>query len=145
MTLSALIYVAATIGLVLLLDQWSKRLVRDHVPHGHVPLGLGLRIRCVTVRRQAYGRPSSRAALIVIWCLALAAAILLALPGQGFDRGLAPWGLGAALGGAAGNLLDILRRRAVLDFIDLGWWPAFNLADVGIIAGLVVTFWPWTS
>jgi len=51
-------------------------------------------------------------------------------------------GVGAALGGAAGNLLDILRRRSVLDFIDLRWWPVFNIADVGIVAGLAVAFWP---
>ena len=28
------------------------------------------------------------------------------------------------------------------DFIDLRWWPVFNIADVGIVVGLVVAFWP---
>jgi signal peptidase II len=51
-------------------------------------------------------------------------------------------GLGAALGGAAGNLLDVVRRRSIVDFIDLGWWPTFNLADVAILAGLAAAFWP---
>jgi signal peptidase II len=50
-------------------------------------------------------------------------------------------GVGCALGGAAGNLLDILRRRHVVDFIDLGWWPVFNLADVAIVGGLLFAFW----
>jgi signal peptidase II len=49
-----------------------------------------------------------------------------------------------AFGGAAGNLLDILRLRSIVDFIDLHWWPVFNLADVAIVAGLVVAFWSRT-
>jgi signal peptidase II len=45
-------------------------------------------------------------------------------------------GLGLALGGAAGNVLDWIRRGAVVDFVDLGWWPVFNLADGGIVVGI---------
>ena len=48
-------------------------------------------------------------------------------------------GLGLILGGAIGNLVDRLRHRAVLDFLDFyisDWhWPAFNMADVGICVG----------
>jgi lipoprotein signal peptidase len=29
----------------------------------------------------------------------------------------------------------------VVDFIDLGWWPVFNLADIGIVGGLIAAFW----
>ena len=47
--------------------------------------------------------------------------------------------LGAILGGAAGNLIDRLRLRAVIDFLDFhlaGWhWPAFNIADCAICIG----------
>jgi len=45
---------------------------------------------------------------------------------------------GLLLGGALGNLLDRLRDDAVTDFIDLPLWPAFNLADVSITAGVLV-------
>jgi phosphatidylglycerol:prolipoprotein diacylglycerol transferase len=38
-------------------------------------------------------------------------------------------GIGAAAGGATGNLFDQLRRGAIVDFIAIGWWPAFNVAD----------------
>lgn len=48
-------------------------------------------------------------------------------------------GLGLILGGAAGNLLDRIRYRAVVDFLDFYWggwhWPAFNIADSGICVG----------
>jgi lipoprotein signal peptidase len=58
-------------------------------------------------------------------------AIVLHRSGAGLQSRAALIGAGSALGGTMGNLLDILRRRSIVDFIDLGWWPAFNLADVG--------------
>jgi signal peptidase II len=50
-------------------------------------------------------------------------------------------GFGLALGGATGNLSDRLARGSVVDFIALGWWPAFNIADAVLVVGLIVTFW----
>jgi signal peptidase II len=49
--------------------------------------------------------------------------------------------LGLAFGGAAGNLLDILRRRCVIDFMHFLRWPVFNLADIAIFAGLAAALW----
>ena len=51
-------------------------------------------------------------------------------------------GLGLVLGGALGNLADrALRGPAlsghVVDFIDLHWWPVFNLADSAIVLGVI--------
>jgi signal peptidase II len=120
----------AAAGALLLLDQWSKWVVRV------------LRIRHVNSSRGLYTRGRTRAGLVVTWVVALACAAALHASGATFQSQPSRWGVGAALGGAAGNLLDILRRRSVLDFIDLRWWPVFNVADVGIVAGLVVAFWP---
>lgn len=57
-------------------------------------------------------------------------------------RGAAPVGLGLILGGAIGNLIDRARLGYVVDFLDLYWrnhhWPTFNVADVGISAGVVL-------
>ena len=46
--------------------------------------------------------------------------------------------IGLQLGGALGNLLDRLRYGAVTDFIDVGPWPIFNVADSCIVVGMVV-------
>jgi signal peptidase II len=43
--------------------------------------------------------------------------------------------LGLVLGGIVGNLIDRLRLGAVTDFISLGWWPAFNIADSAVVVG----------
>ena len=54
------------------------------------------------------------------------------------------WGLGLVLGGAAGNLVDRLLRDPgvlrghVVDFVSVGWWPVFNVADSCLVAGVIV-------
>jgi signal peptidase II len=45
--------------------------------------------------------------------------------------------LGLILGGIVGNLIDRLRFGGVTDFISIGWWPAFNIADSAIVVGAI--------
>jgi len=45
-------------------------------------------------------------------------------------------GIGLLSGGALGNLADRLREGSVIDFLDPPAWPAFNVADVAIVAGI---------
>ena len=44
--------------------------------------------------------------------------------------------IGLQLGGAFGNLIDRVRLGSVVDFIDVGWWPIFNIADSSIVTGI---------
>ena len=54
------------------------------------------------------------------------------------------WGLGLILGGAAGNLVDRYFRAPgvlqghVVDYVSVGWWPVFNVADSCLVAGVIV-------
>jgi signal peptidase II len=136
------IEILTSASMLLLLDQWSKRLVARSLPDRPVAWGSVLTIRHVVHRKAAYQRHGARAVLVVTWIAALLAAIVLHRSGEWFHGQAALVGLGLALGGGAGNLLDVLRHRHVVDFIDLGWWPVFNVADVGIVAGLALAFWP---
>jgi signal peptidase II len=47
-----------------------------------------------------------------------------------------PAALGLLIGGSVSNLVDRIRLHHVTDFIDFGWWPAFNLADSFIVVGV---------
>jgi len=76
---------------------------------------------------------------LAVWSvLALVIVVLFGRPPLAGES-LALAGLGAALGGAAGNVFDELRRGGVVDFISIGRWPTFNLADAAIVAGVLLT------
>ncbi len=51
--------------------------------------------------------------------------------------------LGLILGGAVGNLVDRVRLGYVVDFIDLHWWPVFNVADSSIVVGVLLLAAAW--
>jgi signal peptidase II len=128
-------------SLLFLLDQSAKKAVQASRLHSSVTCGRFLQIRHVAHRKEFYSRTVGRAALILIWLGALTSVLWLRSSGTWFQHPIELVGLGCALGGAAGNLTDILRHRYVVDFIDLGWWPVFNLADIGIVGGLIAAFW----
>ena len=48
--------------------------------------------------------------------------------------------IGSALivGGAIGNLIDRILYKSVIDFIDFGWWPSFNISDSAITIGVIL-------
>jgi signal peptidase II len=49
-----------------------------------------------------------------------------------------PAALGLVIGGSLSNLVDRVRLHHVTDFIDLKYWPAFNLADTFIVVGVTI-------
>jgi signal peptidase II len=49
-----------------------------------------------------------------------------------------PVALGLVIGGSLSNLLDRVRLGYVTDFLDLRYWPAFNLADGFIVIGVAI-------
>ena len=51
-----------------------------------------------------------------------------------------PVALGLLIGGSTSNLIDRVRLGHVTDFLDLRWWPAFNLADSFIVIGVGILF-----
>jgi signal peptidase II len=47
------------------------------------------------------------------------------------------YALAVVVGGALGNLVDRILYSGVRDFINLSFWPAFNLADVAVVVGVI--------
>jgi len=127
------------VAAALFIDQFSKRAVENRVIEP-VLWGPLLRIRKVRHCERLYLQAAWRNGLLSLWHLALVSAVCLHGSGLYLRSPLAVMGMGCALGGAAGNLMDILRQGNIVDFIDLGWWPVFNLADVAIVGGLLLAF-----
>jgi len=81
------------------------------------------------------------------WVLTLiATAVVIGIIWMG-RRLVSPWwavGLGMILGGAMGNLVDRFFRSPgplrgeVVDFLSIGWWPVFNVADPCVVGGAIL-------
>lgn len=129
-------------GFVVVADQVTKAMAASRLgTRTLAPPGACLRIRLTVARFPSYGPMHNRTAMMLLWVSVLAVVVFGVRSGHLFQRTAAQMALGAALAGAVSNLYDRLRRGAVVDFLDLGWWPSFNLADVAITLGVVVAIW----
>jgi signal peptidase II len=124
---------------VVALDQSTKSLALVKLREGRV-VGIGfVAIRTVLNRRMGWIIWNSEAAPVLLLLVEFALLVAVVQFGGFFTDAVAPAALGAALGGASSNLIDRLWRGGVVDFIDLKVWPVFNLADVAIVLGVLIS------
>jgi len=125
-------------ALVLAADQIAKAAIEANLVPGEQvdvlgPLGLTLAHN----RGVAFGIAGGAGApLVGVTLLALGIVVYLfarnpARPGMWVATGL-------LAGGAIGNLVDRVRADQVTDFVEVGPWPPFNLADVAITLGVLL-------
>jgi signal peptidase II len=69
--------------------------------------------------------------IAVVWMLVFFAR-------SGSRHPVLPAALGLLIGGSVSNLVDRIRLGHVTDFIDVKYWPAFNLADSFIVIGVAI-------
>lgn len=127
-------------ALVIFLDQLTKWLVRSHLglyeawPSG----GSTISIVHVVNSGAAFGILQGQTPFLIVTSLLGLGAILLYYVYPPMDHGIIRLALGMQLGGAIGNLLDRLRVGEVTDFIHVGSFPTFNVADASITTSIVV-------
>ena len=125
---------------VLLADQATKLAILRLMPAGASQPLIGpyvsITIRCNT--GAAFGLFPSATTLLTV--LATAVIVLIAVWGPRLvcSKRLLAVALGMLLGGAAGNLADRVRVGYVIDFIDVHFWPVFNIADIAITCGAML-------
>jgi signal peptidase II len=131
----------ATAGLVIAVDQATKRLVDSGIDRGDsVNVFFGLDLTNTRNTGVAFGALQG-AGLIVAILIGLSLALLIGYFVANRDM---PWlwlPVGLLLGGAVGNLIDRAVEGAVIDWIDPVAWPAFNVADACIVVGVVSLLW----
>ena len=131
--------------LVFLLDQLSKYLVIQLLVAGaSYPFRGFFRFTHVHNSGSAFGiLQGQNTPLIFISFIGIIILVLI-YRSQPYPSNWLRLSLGLQLGGAFGNLIDRLRLGFVTDFIDIGPWPVFNLADASIVTGLVLLAWVFT-
>ena len=129
---------------VIVLDQLSKWWALENVSTETIDVVWTLRLHVTHNTGAAFSLFASRDVGPIIALVAVAIVGLLVWEGR-FVRGrLGTVALGMVLGGAIGNLLDRVFRGdglldgAVVDFIDLQWWPVFNVADAAVVVGSIL-------
>jgi len=99
-----------------------------------VRLGRLVSLRLVHNRGVAFGVAAAAPTPAVVAVTAGVAVLIAVLAWRG-ELG-APVAAGLVVGGAVANVADRLTAGSVVDFLDVGRWPTFNLADVFLVAGI---------
>ena len=131
--------VALAVGVVLA-DQLSKHWALNRLSDDRVIDLIGsLRFNLAFNKGMAFSQGQGLGPLIAVVATLVIVWLLVTLRTAGGR--LNTFGIGAVIGGAAGNLIDRAFRQeawlrgAVVDFIDLQWFPIFNIADMAINIG----------
>ncbi len=133
----------ATALLVLAADQLSKLWIRSNLALGEsIPESGFFRLSHVQNTGAAFGLFQDQTPLLILVSLAGIALILYALSISSRIPFLANkksrLALFLILGGTVANLIDRLTLGHVTDFIDIGPWPPFNIADSAVVIGVIL-------
>ena len=124
-------------------DQASKAWIRSSLPEGYSLFKLGFfRITNVHNTGAAFGLFPDHSLILTIFAV-IAGCVILFFVFYGYRY--FTWmgnitvmlAFGLVLGGTVGNLIDRFRYGYVTDFIDLSYWPAFNVADSAVTVGVI--------
>lgn len=143
MTKRRLALFASTIAAILAADQITKWLVRDFfaVGESHPIVPGGLWLTHVENTGAAFGMFRGQQWLLIAVAVAVLGAIAYVVYRFAPERLLAQTALAMIAAGTCGNLIDRAVSGAVTDFLDLGWFPVFNVADIFLDIGVALLVW----
>ena len=128
-----------TILAVFLTDQVSKTIIKATLkPHESWPEEGILRITYGTNTGAAFGLFPDQTLVLVLASFFAIGFLYYFYRSHASPSGLLRFAIGLQLGGALGNFIDRIRAGQVVDFIDVGPWPIFNLADSSIVVGIAL-------
>ena len=135
-------------AVVLVLDALTKQWAVTALADGPIHLFGPVRFALIHNKAGAFGLGGAFVPFLALAALVLV--LVMVFTGAAAGRTPVAVALGLVLGGAFGNMADrVFRapgflRGAVVDFVDVGFWPVFNLADSAITCGcvlLLLTSW----
>jgi signal peptidase II len=128
---------AVVAGVVVAADQAAKQLVVHSLERGeHRNVFFAIDLTYTRNKGVAFGALGDGGTLVT--ALTVGAVALLALYfAMNASRAMLWLPVGLVAGGALGNLADRAREGSVVDFVDPMLWPAFNLADMAIVIGIL--------
>jgi signal peptidase II len=132
-------------GIVIALDQWTKWLVRENIEFGGMWLPESMMWLSPYARivhwynsGAAFGMFQNGNLVFTVLAFIVIGAIIYYFPHVESEDWTLKVAMGLQLAGASGNLLDRLMMGKVTDFISVGVFPVFNIADASISVGVAV-------
>jgi len=133
-------------GLIIALDQWTKTLVRMGIPEGGVWVPAGMEWIAPYARiihwyntGAAFGMFQGYSWVFTVLAFVVSGLIIYYYPQVEARDWWLKLAMGMQMGGALGNVIDRLRfNGSVTDFISVGTFPVFNVADSSISVGVVI-------
>ena len=132
----------AVAAAVVVLDALTKQWALSALADGPIDLVGSVRLALTRNKAGAFGLGGAFVPFLAVAALALV--VYMVATGSATERLPVAIALGLVLGGAFGNVADrVFRspgflRGAVVDFVDLRFWPVFNLADSAITCGCIL-------
>jgi signal peptidase II len=132
--------------LIVVLDQMLKVvMVRwigpESTPHRWELAGSFLAFEYLENRGAAFGIFPNQTEMLTVLSTGIAAAGIALMWRESRAHPFMAIAIGMVVGGAIGNIIDRIRLGYVVDFIAVGVWPKFNLADATITMGVVLLLW----
>lgn len=132
-----------TAGVLIALDQWTKAIVRQNLELGEMWMPLEwlspyARIVHWYNTGVAFGMFQDKNLLFSILALTISVFLIIFYPKLTEEDWFLRIALGMQLGGSLGNLIDRLTVGHVTDFVSVGNFPVFNIADASISVGVAV-------
>jgi signal peptidase II len=129
-----------TAVLVIAADQYTKHLVATtfQPDESRIVIPHVLWLTYVQNTHGAFGLFGSHPWLLIAMAVAVLAVFWLSFRETAAQSRLVRVAFGGIVGGAVGNIVDRVQHQHVVDFIDLRWWPVFNVADSCITIGVLL-------
>lgn len=89
----------------------------------------------------AFGMLPDQTEFLVAVSIVIVAACSFLMQREIKEHPLAAFAIAVVVGGAIGNMIDRIRQGYVVDYISVGGWPKFNIADSAITIGIALLFW----
>jgi signal peptidase II len=125
-----------TVLMVLAVDQLTKWWITANyqVGESHALLGKWLYLTYVQNRGAAFGILPGQSWFFLATAFIVITGLIICNLRYPVEKLMQIW-MGLIAAGAAGNFLDRFRLQYVIDFLDLRWWPVFNVADMAVVIG----------
>jgi signal peptidase II len=127
------------------IDQFTKQWAISFLTQDDIIINNFIRMSLITNDGGAFGIPFGNYIFYIVIALIAILGLLLWLWRENVltENIYIKAGIGLIIGGISGNLIDRFIHHFVYDFVVVGVWPVFNLADTFLVSGILIVLFTY--